>query len=142
MSTLTELFCDHTGDWVGTNGLRMLPSEAFQQTTTSWSIRVVAGHSLLLNYHWGDNDGILFIGPNEDGLTATWTDSFHQQPQWMNLTGGIVDSGLNLSAHYSEGFQWQMFIAATDPGRLAVTMRNVAPGERPYDAVDVTLSRP
>lgn len=142
-----------TGDWVGTNRKRMMPTDPFAESDGRLTVGLTArGSFVTLTYTWVDEgipqDGLLLIGSGSepDTAVATWVDSWHQSPQWMVLTG-TVDSGgtIRLAGVYSfsagEEAGWQITIDPGGGNALRVTMDNVPPGEEPYPAMDTTYHR-
>lgn len=91
------------------------------------------GHLALITYIWqhpddGAQDGLLLVGRDGDGgaVTATWGDSWHQQPEPMSLTGRAADA-VDLEAAYGGDWRWRIRVGPGEGGRLHMTMHNVVP---------------
>jgi hypothetical protein len=129
------------GDWSGTNAFRMMPDDDYTSSPASLAIQRGPGDgALLIRYTWAhegaDHAGLLLIAVGDEGAAdAAWLDSFHQQPQWMGLSGAMHDSGrVSLAGTYAEVWAWRISIDPTD-GVPEIVMDNVPPGAEPYPVV-------
>ncbi|WP_434812234.1 hypothetical protein [Microbacterium sp. bgisy189] len=118
----------------GENGFRLMPTDDLATLPASGRVDAVAGgHGIVLTYAWqhpvdGSQTGALLVGsPDEDGvITASWLDSWHQQPSPMTLVGTpLADGGCALAATYAGDWGWQ--IDVTVDGGVRLVMRNVVP---------------
>ncbi len=135
------------GDWTGTNRLRMTPEEPYVDTPATVSISLAGrGRFVTVTYTWvhatdGKQDGFLVIGDADaqNAIVAIWGDSWHQSPQWMDMTGRQHPGGLSVEGSYAEDARWRNHLKPGD-GVLKLAMDNVVPGAD-YQAVEMTLTK-
>jgi hypothetical protein len=129
---VTELL----GAWTGTNGFRLMADDPLFESPATASVTTAAGgHLTLVAYTWqhpddGPQDGLLLIGRTGggDALTATWGDSWHQQPAPTSLSGSQSANGsIALGFGYGGGWEWRISLASEDSGGLLLRMDNVVP---------------
>lgn len=143
------------GQWSGTNGFRMHPTDEFTQAPSSAVVRPLAGGvGVGVEYTWrhpvdGEQSGFLLIGePAEDGvLTAALLDSWHQRTGPATLTGTREPTEHGARAHveydYGQGWCWRIVLGPTADG-LVMTMWNVVPDGvegAPAGAYEVMVAR-
>lgn len=135
-----------TGQWIGTNLLRVMPDDPYRESAATATVGTVAqGGFLTVAYSWADGDdpqdGLLLVGdgPAPGQAIATWVDSWHQSPEWMVLRGTVAEDGgaVHLEGRYSPDAQWRIHLLA-DGGGWRLAMDNVMPGFD-YPAVEATF---
>jgi hypothetical protein len=129
------------GDWSGTNAFRMMPDDDYTSSPASLAIQRGPGDgTLLVRYTWAHegttHHGLLLVTAGDDGAAeAVWLDSFHQQPQWMTLSGALHEGGrVTVAGTYAEVWGWRISIDPTD-GIPELVMDNVPPAGEPYPVV-------
>ncbi|WP_267489728.1 DUF86 domain-containing protein [Enemella dayhoffiae] len=147
-------FTSQVGDWNGSNGFRMMPTDplstgesrahsAAEADSWGWSLR----------YTWmhpddGPQSGTLLLAaPESDGtITAAWLDSWHQKPGLRLLTGTFADNTAALEME-CDGWFWRISVEAT-ADELRMLMHNVIPDgfeghePGPYVVMDAHWTRP
>lgn len=121
------------GDGDGSYAFRMLPTDEFDDGSSSVSVDSVAnGRAVLVSYTWthpedGDQRGTLMLGvAAEDGaVTAGWVDSWHQRDV-VQLTGTGTGTGAVVGYEYAPGWTWEIEVSV-DAGALALVMHNGVP---------------
>ncbi|MDP9442820.1 MAG: DUF1579 domain-containing protein [Actinomycetota bacterium] len=139
------------GTWVGTNGMRMLPTDPFDPSPSAASVTLGAnGHAVVVTYSWVHTEqaqnGVLLVSANDEpdgeALRAVWLDSWHQQPGWMWCTGDVDEAGaLHLHGRY-DGGRWRIHVDA-GPSRdaLRIVMDNaIGDDGEPYPVVEATYA--
>lgn len=134
-----------SGSWVGTNGLRMMPDDAYESSAATASVTLGAGgHVVSVAYGWEHEgrpqQGLLLVGADEaGGVQAVWADSWHQQPHWMPMRGELLHPGVQLSGEY-DGGGWRIRL---EPGETSwrMVMDNVMPETGAYPVVIADFSR-
>ena len=142
-----------TGDWTGTNDLRMMPTDDFRRSDGSATVALHSGGNVAtISYTWSDFDdqpqsGLLVLSDGErDGtVAAVWSDSWHQHPQWMPMNGSIGGDGvISIHAVYGEGDEqggWWIHVHTANPDHLTMTMDNEVAASGQYEVVRATYSR-
>ena len=124
------------GRWAGTNGFRLVAGDPFHESPATASVTTAAGgHLTLVAYGWqhaddGPQDGLVLVGPTGEGdaVTATWGDSWHQQPAPMPLSGSRAgDGSLTLDGSYAGDWGWRIRLGTDEGGELRLRMENVVP---------------
>jgi hypothetical protein len=95
-------------------------------------------HLTSISYSWehpqdGPQDGLLVVGSAgaDDSLMAIWSDSWHQQPIPMSLSGSHgAGATVELEGDYGGGWGWRIVIDASDPENLRMRMDNVVPPDQ------------
>jgi hypothetical protein len=148
-----ELLKSATGDWTGTNDLRLMPTDEFRRSDGSATLATHSGgHVATISYTWSDFDGqpqsgllVLSDGEVQGTVAAVWSDSWHQHPQWMPMTGSIgADGVITIHATYGEGDAqggWWIHVHAADHDHLTMTMDNEVADSGQYEVVRATYSR-
>lgn len=153
---ITEYLAPLLGAWQGTNGMRLMPTDDYEQSPAGAEIAVTAKSFVTINYTWATEgqtrDGLLLLSdsPEPDsvhlGVKAIWADSWHSSPAWMSFTGTRNGNGLlcleeSYPAPAGPDCGWQIQI---DPGagvNSRITMHNLVPGHPAYQVVELTLQR-
>lgn len=138
---------DVSGDWTGSNKMRILPDSEYSDTAATAKVSLVAqGRSATIGYTWADDgkpqDGVLLItdGDEPGAVAAVWVDSWHQSPQWMVLDGSVDEHGvIRLKGSYAAG-GWRIAVDPSDSDRLRLTMDNIYE-DLDYQAVEATYER-
>ncbi|GAB3263073.1 hypothetical protein GCM10027586_19890 [Kineococcus gypseus] len=123
------------GDWSGTNAFRLMPGDPPHEAPATARVSTAAGgHLALVAYAWhhpddGPQDGLLVVaGTGEgDAVSATWADSWHQQPATMALTGRRTADGVVLEGRYGGDWTWRTELRTSPGGGLLLRMDNVVP---------------
>jgi hypothetical protein len=132
------ILTEFTGTWAGTNGFRLMPSDALAELPAAATVTVAAGgHLTSVAYRWehpndGPQDGLLVVGSagDEGTLVAMWGDSWHQKPAPMTLSGKLgPDSTAQLDGEYGGGWGWRIVFHSADRENLRMRMENVIPAE-------------
>lgn len=142
---IVEYLTPLLGGRQGTNRLRIMPTDAYQESAATAAVSVTAAHFGTIAYTWSDadkaQDGLLLLGgTTADGESkAVWVDSWHTGPAWMDLSGGVGEDGvLRLNGSYSAptgpDWGWQIHIS---PAEGRITMHNVVPGHEAYQVVEL-----
>lgn len=89
------------GQWVGSNSLWLRPGTPVHESDIKATISAAAnGHYYLMNYSWSFEgevqEGVFFLGGNENMATATWGDSWHMAPEPMYCQGELKENGARL----------------------------------------------
>ena len=125
----------------GTSTFRLMPTDDFASGPSSATISGVGG-ALVLAYTWvhpadGDQHGHLLVGApgtDSDAVTAAWSDSWHQQPDLLILTGTRAADSAQLAATYMGDWGWQIDLDDLTGEAPTMTMRNVIPESALADA--------
>ena len=151
-------FADYAGEWVGSNGFRLMAADELATRPASATLSPAAGgHLLSFAYQWehpddGPQDGLLVVGVSGDDagtLIALWGDSWHQQPEARPMPGELVSGAMHLAAEYAEGWEWRIILESEGPA-LRMRMENVVPAggttgsapSEPYVVMLMELRRP
>jgi hypothetical protein len=133
------LLPDSAGTWIGTNGFRLMPSDALAEFPAKVIVTNAAGGNLASIAYWwehpddGPQDGLLVIGTADEdsSLVAMWGDSWHQKPPPMLLSGSRgTDATLALEGDYGGGWRWRVSFDAPDTHSYRMQMDNVIPDEQ------------
>jgi hypothetical protein len=146
VTTLSDLtgLASATGSWTGTNGFRLMPFDELAERPASLGVQIGArGNLASVAYRWehpsdGSQEGLLIVGlSSEEGqLTSLWSDSWHQQPTSMSLTGAVTPGGsIALEGSYGEGWAWRITVEAPGDGQLHLRMDNVIPESQATDEI-------
>lgn len=142
---------DLTGNWIGTNKLRVMPTDPYGESAATATITTAANGCLTtIVYTWADGDtpqdGFLAITSGQDPheAVAVWVDTWHQSPQWMNLSGTISDTGV-ISLRGTYGAEddrggWRIHIHPIDATTVRITMDNIYT-DLDYQVVEANYSR-
>lgn len=138
-----------TGDWTGTNRLRMMPTDDYRASDSRATVTPAAhGNAVTIAYTWAEDgapqEGLLLIGDGDapDAVVAVWLDSWHQHPQWMTLHGAIDEAGVvRLDGSYAADAGWRIAIDPGDGGALRIGMDNVMPDTGAYPVVEIAYAR-
>ena len=135
--TIVETLGPLLGGWSGTNRLRLLPTDDFQQSAATATVSVTARQFVTVAYTWSDGDkpqdGLMLIG--ENGLV--WADSWHTPEAWMEFSREPDDGGVvSFSGVYEKEWGWLIHL---EPAAAKITMQNVPPGQSPYEVVEIAL---
>jgi hypothetical protein len=150
VSTLETSLRAVVGDWTGTNRKRMMPTDDYTETPATAAITIAAqGNAVTFAYTWAEEgkpqDGVLLItnGDAPGSVRAVWVDSWHQSPQWMELSGSIDDGGvIRLEGTYPEDNRWRVIIDPTDADQVRMAMDNVMPSyDVDYQVVEAAYKR-
>src|SRR4051812_27291065 len=94
--TLEDFMAPVTGSWTGTNRLRVMPDDPYDASNSIVRVEVVAGgNAAVINYTWRRDgtaqDGVMILtnGTEPETVKAIWIDSWHQNPQWIELDGKL-----------------------------------------------------
>jgi hypothetical protein len=143
---------DYAGDWVGTNGFRLMPTDELATRPASATLSMAAGtHLASLAYRWehpddGPQDGLVVVGvgADADSALALWGDSWHQQPEPRSMPGQLAEGAIHLAAAYGGGWEWRLIVEA-EAKVLRMRMENVVPDDRasagPYEVMLMELTR-
>jgi len=148
-ASLTKL----VGRWSGRNTLYvpwLNPPESKSEATANVAT-VVNGKFVTIAYSWADHgaphEGLLLIGqhPKDGGVTASWTDSWHQGGSILQLTGDVNgDGSVTLHASYpappDPDWGWRIVISA-QPSGFDVVMTNITPKGEETVAVETHYER-
>ncbi|MGY0232268.1 hypothetical protein [Longispora urticae] len=138
------------GGWQGSNKLRLMPTDDYQESAATATVTVTAREFVTLAYTWADGDtpqdGLLLLAGVPDdpaGATAVWVDSYHTGPSWLPLSGTVGEDGvIRLAGTYpappGPDWGWEIHI---EPDSARVTMHNLVPGHDAYQVVE-TVYRP
>jgi hypothetical protein len=146
MSTIASMLGDAAGSWTGTNGFRLMPTDALRTFPATMAVSLAAGrHVADLAYAWthpddGPQDGLLVLGASDDegSVVALWGDSWHQHPAPAICEGSIEDHGvIGVGYEYGDGWRWWITVDARDPAVLRLRMENVVPTDQADAAVPV-----
>jgi hypothetical protein len=133
------ILADFAGSWAGTNGFRLMPADPLAESPAALTVTTAAGGHLNSVAYFcthpddGPQDGLLVIGAGdqEGSLVAVWSDSWHQQPTPMPLTGGPgTDGAFELKGEYGGGWAWRIVFDAADAQHLRMRMDNVIPADQ------------
>ena len=151
---VTDRLQSAMGTWTGTNALRMMPDDDFRNSAGSATVAThSAGNVATISYTWSDfagqpQEGFLVLSDDEaDGtVAAVWSDSWHQHPQWMALSGTVdADGRISVRGVYGDGTEqggWWIHIDPTDATQLTMTMDNDMTETGQYEVVRSTYARP
>lgn len=125
----------------GTSTFRLMPTDDFASGPSSATVSGVGG-ALVLAYTWvhpsdGEQHGHLLIGApgaESEAVTAAWSDSWHQQPDLLILSGSRQGDSAQLAATYLGDWGWQIDVTDLTGDDPSVTMRNVIPESALADA--------
>jgi hypothetical protein len=147
---------DCVGEWVGTNGFRLMPADPLAIGPARATVTVAAGaHLTSMAYRWehpqdGAQEGLIVFGEGAAAGTVVglWGDSWHQQPQPMSMSGQVAEQSIQLEGEYGGGWRWSIVLdpASSD---LRMRMENVVPADQatveepagPYDVMVMDLRR-
>ena len=123
------------GEWTGTNGFRLMPSDPTHDAPATAEVSMKAGGNLAaIAYTWshpadGAQDGLLVMGAAGDpgSVTALWGDSWHQSPEPRVCTGTVDSGAITVSYEYGAGWRWAITVDPTDTAALRLQMDNVIP---------------
>jgi hypothetical protein len=140
--TIAEHWMPLGGTWTATNAQRMMPDEQYTSGPAEIDVRSGPGPGALsIRYRWeregAAHDGLLVVTahPETSEATAVWLDTFHQAPDWMELSGRHEGSGrVTLVGSYAGDWGWRISLDPTD-GPPEIVMDNVPPGGEPYPVV-------
>jgi hypothetical protein len=126
---------DHVGSWIGTNGFRLMPTDAPHVAAATADVSTAAaGNLTTIAYTWshpddGAQEGLLLVGRSGEapGAVAFWADSWHQQPDPVVMPGEVRDQLLTVSYAYGGDWRWQVTIDGTDLDALTIRMDNIVP---------------
>ncbi len=130
------ILSDFAGQWTGTNGFRLMPTDPLAEFPATATVTPAAGGYLTsVAYTWehpedGPQEGLLVLGSSgEDrSLVAMWGDSWHQKPAPMSLSGRHeAGTGVELEGAYGGGWSWRIVFETTDSENLRMRMDNVIP---------------
>lgn len=167
---IVECLAPLSGSWQGRNLMRFMPTDEYQESGSTATVKATARDFVTLEYTWSyegqPQNGLLLLGsgpkadvgptsdgtgasgarPSENHVEAVWVDSFHSTPTWLTLSGTVDDDGVvRLTGSYPapEGpdWGWQIHIDPGDGNGGRMTMHNVVPGYDPYQAVEATYLR-
>lgn len=150
---VAERFAAVTGEWTGVNNLRMMPDDEFRGSDGSATIATQSrGNIATIAYTWSDFDGqpqagllVLSDGEGEGEVSAIWSDSWHQHPQWLPMTGSVSAGGvISVRGIYGAGDEqgsWWIHLDPTDAARLTMTMDNEWMDSGQYEVVRATFAR-
>jgi hypothetical protein len=117
----------------GSCAFRLMPTDDLVEAPSQLTVNPVGDGQLACSYTWshpgdGPQHGLLLIsGPDPQGdVTASWADSWHQQPDLLTLSGPRTGDTVELSAVYAGEWGWQISLQLL-PGAASMTMRNVIP---------------
>lgn len=138
------------GEWAGTNRLRMMPTDDYAPSAGRATVTAAAGgNAVTIAYTWAERgapqEGLLVIadGAEPDAAVAVWIDSWHQQPQWMELRGTVDGAGVvRLDGSYGPDLGWRIAVDPGDGTALQIAMENVMAETGPYRAVEAAYARP
>jgi len=141
------------GSWSGEHRLRMMPDDEFDTSASTALVAAAArGNVATLTYTWADFDDVeqaglivLSDGASPSTVDVVWSDSWHQQPQWMVMSGSATEAKVSFSGAYGEGdetAEWHIHLHLDDPGTLVMTMDNVMPAISAYEVVRATWRKP
>lgn len=144
---------DMTGEWSGTCGFRLMPTDDLAPgAATAVTASEADGHGWSLRYTWTHPDdgvqaGTLLLGSPDDAgsVSGGWVDSWHQKPEMRLLTGTWDGSTVQLEMEYS-GWGWTIEVTPQDDA-LVLQMHNVIPDgvegaePGPYLVMDARLLR-
>jgi hypothetical protein len=141
------------GEWTGTNALRMMPDDDFRRSDGTATVATHSGGNVAsISYTWSDfggqpQEGFLLLSDGEaDGtVAAAWSDSWHQHPQWMALSGSVDPDGtITVHGLYGEGAEqggWWIHVDPVDAAQLTMTMDNDMTETGQYEVVRATYTR-
>jgi len=168
--TIIETLAPFVGGWQGHNRLRFMPTDEYQESAATASVKVTAGEFVTIEYTWEHEgkaqNGLLLLGSGPasgsadgadsgdgetgvasgTGAVAVWVDSFHSGPEWMNFAGDIGDDGVvRLTGWYAApsgpDWGWQIHVEPGDGSGGRITMHNMVPGHEPYQVVEAVYRR-
>ncbi|MDO9353040.1 MAG: hypothetical protein Q7T55_05065 [Solirubrobacteraceae bacterium] len=147
----------HTGDWAGSNGFRLMPSDPLADAPMRASVALAANGGLThVTYTWthpddGEQEGLLVLGPGEapGTVVAFWGDSWHQKPEPRLLHGTNDGAVVTVGYVYGGDWRWEIVLDGSEPDRLTLRMDNVIPESAasadlaagPYAAMSAALTR-
>lgn len=132
------ILTEFAGSWAGINGFRLMPADPLAELPATATVTTAAGgHLTAVAYTWvhpedGPQDGLMLIGKTEDGLTATWGDSWHQKPEQRTLT---ATDDQTFECEYGGGWGWQITFDPTDQDTFRMRMHNVIPADQATDDI-------
>jgi hypothetical protein len=129
------ILAEHLGDWRGTNAFRLTPDDPpYEAAATASVSAAVRGFLAEVGCTWshpeaGEQTGLLVLAAAEDppGMVAMWSDTFHQSPAAIWLTGTARDGTITVGCSYGGDWEWTIVIDASDPARLGIRMDNTVP---------------
>jgi hypothetical protein len=137
-----NLLASHAGSWTGTNGFRMMPDDEFVTGPAYAEVRLAsAGNLTTLAYTWehptdGAQEGVLVLWASDDtgaSIRAVLSDSWHQQPDVMELAGRAEAGVVALEGTYAATWGWRIAIEHGESDALRMVMSNVVPTEQAPD---------
>jgi len=134
---------DHVGEWTGTNKFRFRPTDEYEESPSHAGVGLRAhGHVAIISHTWvyegEEHEGLLVIGAGaeQDAFQSTWTESWHQKPQWLSSTGRLIGpKTLQLEGSYAPNAGWNIRIEAEDSSKLNIVMDHVFEPHGTYPVV-------
>jgi hypothetical protein len=151
---VTDHLLAAVGEWSGTNALRMMPDDDFRRSSgTATTATHSGGNVATISYTWSDFDGhpqegllVLSDGEGDGTVAVVWSDSWHQHPQWMPMSGTVdADGRISVRGVYGEGAEqggWWIHIDPTNAAQLTITMDNDMTETGQYEVVRAIYTRP
>ncbi len=151
MTDFSNFLSSMTGDWSGTYRLWLHPGAEVQVSQSNAHVSVEGnGAYAVMSYDWvwkeKPQSGVfLFEGPS-DHVTATWGDSWHQQPATMRCEGSFSDEGkLVVLGSYSGGegpdWGWRTQFNLVGEDSMVMEVYNITPDGQEALAVRAEYKR-
>lgn len=150
ISTLRERL---VGTWSGTMTLytNWLPVKEHASDSTLVVTPVAGGHFLSFGYTWSyegkSKEGLLLIGNENDNdkVTASWVDSWHQSGKILQLEGDVTEDGVikasgTFPAPPGPDWGWRIEVSLHD-GAPRIAMFVTSPEGEEDPAVDTQYRR-
>jgi hypothetical protein len=128
-------FADLIGTWAGPSSLWMEPGTPAHESTSSATVRTVAGGKILMvEYTWtfegAPHDGTMLIA-TDGGVHISWCDSFHMDRKIMELDGAPGGAVLAATGSYAlpdaEPWGWRIELELLTAEHLQLRMFNILP---------------